>query len=343
MFKCFTPAVLLFLFAVSLRAQVPSQADSHSGTALSQTDQVVSQTGQVHGVVVDESGAVVTDAQVNLVSIAGKNIAKTLTDSEGTYSFTNVAAGSFRLTVTAAGFAPESQTGSLLSGEIHAEPDITLEISSSSNIVVHATHEELAEQQIKADEQQRLIGFVPNFYVEYDHSAVSLTTKQKYELAWKSTFDWTSYPIIAGIAGVQQYNNSYSGFGQGGKGYAKRYGAAFATFAIGSELSDAVLPSVLKQDPRYFYKGSGSVMSRALYAFSMSVICRSDSGRWQPNYSAIAGNLAASGISNLYYPAANRNGAGLTFENAAIDTAIGGAENIFEEFFSKKFSKGLKK
>ena len=79
---------------------------------------------------------------------------------------------------------------------------------------------------------------------------------------------------------------------------------------IDTFIGSAILPSILHQDPRYFYKGTGSITSRALYAISTVVICRGDNGRWQPNYSNVAGNLISAGISNLYYPASNRNGAG---------------------------------
>src|SRR6202042_3601118 len=111
---------------------------------------------------------------------------------------------------------------------------------------------------------------------------------------------------------IQQADNSFSGYGQGAQGYGKRYGAAYADFVTGTFLGSAVLPSVLKQDPRYFYKGTGSTRSRVLYAMANAVICKGDNGHWQADYSGILGALAAGGISNLYYPASSRSGAGLT-------------------------------
>src|SRR5580698_1183712 len=101
----------------------------------------------------------------------------------------------------------------------------------------------------------------------------------------------------------------FRGYGQGAQGYAKRFGASYTDGFVGTFLADAVLPSVLHQDPRYFYRGTGSIRSRALYAMASAVICKGDNGRWQPNYSNVLGNLAAAGISNAYYPASNRNGA----------------------------------
>ncbi|MGA8182520.1 MAG: carboxypeptidase regulatory-like domain-containing protein, partial [Terriglobia bacterium] len=85
--------------------------------------------------------------------------------------------------------------------------------------------------------------------------------------------------------------------------------------------------------PRYFYKGSGSKGSRFLYAIANSVICKGDNGRWQANYSNILGNLAGGGISNLYYPAQNRTGAKLMFQNALIGIGATAVVNVIEEFF----------
>ena len=183
-----------------------------------------------------------------------------------------------------------------------------------------------------------MFGFIPNFYVTYDPHPVSLTSKQKFELAWKTTVDPVTFAIIGGIAGVQQAENAFSGYGQGAQGYAKRYAASYADVVTGTFLGSAILPSLLKQDPRYFYKGTGSTRSRSLYAIANSVICKGDNGRWQANYSNILGNLAAGGISNLYYPAQNRNGAALTFENAAIGIGATAAANLVEEFLMRKLT-----
>jgi hypothetical protein len=122
------------------------------------------------------------------------------------------------------------------------------------------------------------------------------------------------------------------------QGYAKRFGAAYADMATGTLIGGAILPSLLKQDPRYFYKGTGSTKSRILYAVANSVICKGDNGKWQANYSGILGGLAAGGISNLYYPAQDRNGVGLTFENALIGIGATAAANVLQEFVIKKLT-----
>jgi hypothetical protein len=98
---------------------------------------------------------------------------------------------------------------------------------------------------------------------------------------------------------------------------------------------------VLHQDPRYFYKGTGRIASRALYAIASVVICKGDNGRWQPNYSNVLGDLAAAGISNLYYPASDRDGAELTIRNSLIGTAGGAVGNLFQEFLIKRISRGV--
>ena len=119
---------------------------------------------------------------------------------------------------------------------------------------------------------------------------------------------------------------------------AKRYGAVFASSVTGTFIGSAILPSLLKQDPRYFYKGTGSTRSRILYALANSVICKGDDGRWEPNYSSILGSLAAGGISNLYYPAKNRDGLELTFENTLINIGATAASNLLQEFVIRKLT-----
>ncbi len=116
------------------------------------------------------------------------------------------------------------------------------------------------------------------------------------------------------------------------------YGDGFTSAFLGG----AILPSILHQDPRYFYKGKGSIRSRALYAMAAIAICKGDNGKWQPNYSNVLGNLASAGISNTYYPAGNRGG-GLVVENWLIGTGSGAIGNLFQEFLVKKISRGVPK
>jgi hypothetical protein len=168
--------------------------------------------------------------------------------------------------------------------------------------------------------------------VVYAPDAPRLTSKQKFNLAWRSLIDPVTFLSVGFFAGVEQANNTFSGYGQGTQGYAKRFGAGYADTLTGTLIGGAILPSWWKQDPRYFYKGTGTVPSRALYAIAAAVICKGDNGHWQANYSGIVGGLASGGISNLYYPASSRNGAALTFENALIGTGESAIANLFQEF-----------
>jgi hypothetical protein len=200
---------------------------------------------------------------------------------------------------------------------------------------------ELAEEQIKIEEKQRVFGVIPNFYVTYIPDAAPLTPKQKFKLAWKSTVDPVTFGLTAAVAGVQQAQNDFSGYGQGAAGYGRRFGAAYGNEVSSTFIGGAILPALLKQDPRYFYKGSGSVRSRVLYAMANAVICKGDNGHWQPNYSGILGDLAAGGISNAYYPAKNRDDAALTFENTLIGIGTTAAVNIIQEFIIPRFTPNL--
>jgi hypothetical protein len=150
-----------------------------------------------------------------------------------------------------------------------------------------------------------------------------------------------SFGVTGAIAGIQQAQNDFSGYGQGAKGYGRRFGASYGNLIAGTYIGGAILPSLLKQDPRYFYKGTGSKRSRALYAIANSVICKGDNGHWQANYSSILGSLAAGGISNFYYPPENRDGLQLTFENALIGIGESAAVNLLQEFVIRKFTRNV--
>ena len=285
----------------------------------------------------DRTGAVIPGAQVKLTLDGRPEAQGTISDADGQFSFSSLAPGSFRLTVTASGFATRTASGNLSAGENQLVPPIELAIANAgTSVQVSVTQEEIAEDQIKQQEQQRVLKVVPNFYVSYAQDAVPLNSRQKFELAWKTMSDPFSFLAVGMIAGVQQSQNNFAGYGQGAQGYAKRYGASYGDFVAGTLIGAAILPSIFKQDPRYFYKGAGSRKSRILYALANSVVCKGDNQKWQANYSSILGNLAAGGLSNLYYPAEDRNGAKLTFESMAIGIGATGAINIFEEFLVRK-------
>jgi hypothetical protein len=320
--------------------------------------------GAISGTIVDRSGAVVAGARVRLAVEGQSAKAQSSKDQssqdqsskaqvpkypppsqeaqsngDGQFSFANIAPGPFQLTISSAGFATGTFTGILNPGEIQTVPQIALDVAEAlTEVEVGLTRTEVAEGEIKVEEKQRVLGVIPNFYVSYVPGAVPLTSKQKFEIAWKTVVDPVTFVVVGATAGVEQAENHFIGYGQGAQGYAKRYGAGYADTVTGTFIGSAILPSLLKQDPRYFYKGSGSTRSRILYAIANAVICKGDNGRWQTNYSNILGNLASGGISNLYYPAIDRNGAGLTFENGAIGIGATAFTNLLQEFVIRKIT-----
>jgi Carboxypeptidase regulatory-like domain len=296
-------------------------------------------TGSIRGKVIDVKGADVAGANVKLTRPDQSVSQEVLTGDDGQFSFENVAPGAFQLAITAGGFGTQTVSGKLGTGENCTVSQITLPMATYvAEVKVELAPIEIAQGQIEDQEKQRLFGVIPNFYVSYVHNAVPLTPGQKFQLAWKSTIDPVSFGVTGVIAGVQQATDQFKGYGQGAQGYAKRYGASYADLVTGTFIGGAILPSLLKQDPRYFYKGTGSVRSRVLYAMANAVMCKGDNGHWQPAYSGIMGSLAAGGISNLYYPEGDRGDVALTFENMLIGIGETAAVNVLQEFVLKKFT-----
>jgi hypothetical protein len=193
---------------------------------------------------------------------------------------------------------------------------------------------EIAEEQIKEQEKQRVVGVVPTFNVSYRHDAVSMSPAQKIKLAFRSATDPFTFAAGFLAAGYHEVKDDDPGFPWGIKGYGERSGAAYLDAFNGTMIGNGFLPVLLHQDPRYFRLGYGTTTHRLLYALATNVMCKHDNtGKWEPNYSNVMGNLAAGGISNLYYPPASRSGIGLTFSNGMIVTAEGGIGSIFNEFW----------
>jgi hypothetical protein len=295
--------------------------------------------GSIAGTVLDTTGAPVSGAQVKLTRLTNTPVLDTPTAQDGHFSFSNVAPGPFELSVAVAGFKTKSVAGNLAAKSGYLAPVITLELAPVvTDVSVRLTTEEIAEEQIKVQEQQKLLAVIPNYYASYVADAAPMNPKQKFELAWKLVIDPSSFVIAGIIAGGQQASNSFPGYGQGAAGYARRFGAAYGDFFIGTYVSSAILPSILKQDPRYFYKGTGTIKARILYAISRSVITKGDNGHWQPDYSGILGSLAGGAISNLYYPEGSRHGFSTTLDNTLIGIATGAGVNILQEFVFPKIT-----
>jgi hypothetical protein len=295
--------------------------------------------GIISGTVVDQSGAAVAGAEVKLTREPPSPDRIVSTAEDGQFSLAGIEPGSFQLTITSAGFAMQTFSGALRSGESFTVPQIALLVATSvTETRVTPATVDVAQDEIKVEEHQRVFGVLPNFYVSYVANAAPLTTRQKFQLAWKTSIDPVSFAVNGIVAGVEQAQDDFGGYGQGAKGYAERYGAAYGNFVISTYIGSAILPSILKQDPRYFYKGTGSKRSRILNALAQSVICKGDNGHWQANYSGLIGGLAASGISNIYYAPRDRDGVGFTFENALIGMGTTAVTNLLQEFVIRKWT-----
>jgi Carboxypeptidase regulatory-like domain len=316
--------------------QVPQALPGPKDTTAIETQQDEILPATISGTVLDGAGAVVVGARITLTRAADSTKEDVVSGDTGQFLFANLAPGDFELKVSATGFNAQTTSVALRSGQVYFAPTVTLTLAkTATEIHVSASPIQIATAQLKAEEKQRILGVVPNFYVSYAPDAAPLASKQKMDLAWKSTFDPVTVALTAVTAGAEQAQNAFSDYGQGIAGYAKRFGAAYADNITSTFIGSAILPAILKQDPRYFYKGTGSTRSRLLYALANSVICKGDNGHWQPNYSAILGGFASGGISNLYYPDKDRGNA-LVFENTLIGTGETAIFNVFQEFFSRR-------
>jgi hypothetical protein len=293
----------------------------------------------VTGTVTDASGAVIAGASITLENPAANAKLTATTDSDGSFTFTAVPPGGLKLSILAIGFT-SAQPRQIVAqpGQAIDLQQIPLQVASVETSVRAVSVHELAEEQIHVEEQQRIFGVVPNFYASYVWNAAPLSPGQKFQLALRSSIDPFTF-VGAGIAaGIEQSENAFPGYGEGASGYAKRFGAAYADGFIGTMIGGAILPSVFHQDPRYFYKGTGSTSSRALYALSTVFRARGDDGHWEVNYSNLLGFLAAGAISNAYYPAADR-GLQTTLDNSAIALGTSAFGALVEEFVLRKLTR----
>ena len=290
----------------------------------------------VRGTVTDRDGVAIAGALVVMRFASAQPERAERTGTDGSFEFHAVPASGFALQVSRATYVTRLVDGTLAAGAVVQVPQILMvETAAGADAQVTASPKEMATEQVKLEEKQRVLGIFPNYYISYLPNAAPLSARNKWSLAVRSTIDPVNFVLVGATAGFEQSSNAFSGYGQGAQGYAKRYGASFADDAIGTALGGAVLPILFRQDPRYFWKGAGTVRQRAVYAMTRVVIAKGDNRRWQPNYSNVLGNLASAGISNLYYPASDRNGAGLTFVNLAIGTGAGALANLYQEFFSR--------
>jgi Carboxypeptidase regulatory-like domain len=298
------------------------------------------QPGIIVGTVVDVNNDPVPGASVALQGATLESPHAVVANNNGFFEFNDLEPGNpYHLTITAPGFADwTSPDVTLQPGQYIILTDTKLRIATALTTVnVGYSAEALATEQVKIEEQQRIFGFIPNFYVEYDPNAAPLTTKLKFQLAAKVAIDPITF-IGVGVFAAANQAGDRPNYRQGAEGYAERYGAVYADGVTDILIGGAVLPSLLHQDPRYFYQGTGTNKSRVFHALTSPFVCKGDNGKWQPNYSTVGGDLAAAALSNAYYPASNR-GVGLFLSNFFIDTGQRAAANLAQEFILRRLTK----
>ncbi|MGO9318429.1 MAG: hypothetical protein ACLPXT_13265 [Terracidiphilus sp.] len=163
-----------------------------------------------------------------------------------------------------------------------------------------------AGEQLKAEEKQRVWGVMATFNTTRIKDALPLSPGQKFQLSFRSIIDPWAFTLSATVAGIAQAHGSEPEWGQGMQGYAKKFGAGYTDYSMGNFFGNALLPSLLHEDPRYYQKGSGPVVTRVLWAAASGVWCKRDKGGWGPSYGNIIGNLIGSSIARSYYPASER-------------------------------------
>jgi hypothetical protein len=301
------------------------------------------QTGTITGTLLDTNDGTVPGATVVLNGPSLPGPRQVETNDNGFFQLDQLKPGiAYRVAISADGFANWTSPEVILKpGQYLELAGIRLQIAAAVTTVnAVLSTAEIARQQVEVEEKQRVLGFIPNFYVVYDRNAVPLTSKLKFDLALKTSINPITFLGSAVVAGFDQAMDLHD-YQQGAKGYSQRFGAAYAGGLTDIMIGGVILPAILHQDPRYFYQGTGTKKSRILHALSTPFICRGDNGRLQPNYSSLGGYLASGAVSNAYYPASNR-GPGLVFSTAFIDIAANMANGVLQEFILRRFTPATK-
>jgi len=310
-----------FGFAIASAAQQPAAPQPQSATVI--------------GTVLDVNGDVVPGAKISLSAPGVDDPQPLAADDNGFFRFANVPPrAAWQVTISAPGFANWTSTPfTLTPGQYFLLTGIHLRLATVEVSVQALTPAEVATRQVRIEEKQRVLGVIPNFYVVYNRKPAPLTPKLKFQLAIRSLNDPVSLVAYAATAGIDQAGD-YPDYQQGWAGYGQRLGATFAGAYAHVFVGDAVLPTLLHQDPRYFYQGTGTGRSRVLHALSYAIFTVGDNGRREINYSGIGGDLASGATANAYYPSDDRSGT-VVLQSSLIGTAGRISYALAEEFLLK--------
>jgi hypothetical protein len=322
---------LLCTFIFCFAAVFPSIAQ--------QTAAPNSQPASISGTVTDVNDGVVPGAKVVLEGPLVTERRTAVARDDGSFNFSDLSPGvPYHITISADDLVDWASPIVVLNpGQYLFLTDTKLKLSAGiTSVTVYASPDQIAVAQVKLEEQQRAFGFIPNFYVVYDANPAPLTAKLKFSLSLKTSIDPVTFAGVAFLAGINQAADTPN-YVLGAKGYGQRFGVVYAGGFTDIMFGGAILPSLLHQDPRYYYLGTGTKKSRTLHALASPFICKGDNGRWEPNYSTVGGDLISASISNAYYPTSNR-GASLVFANVGINTAERVSADLVQEFVLRKFT-----
>lgn len=314
---------------------LPAQQDSSvvPGQGANQ-ETVAQQPGSISGTVLDMNNNPIQSAPVVLQGTDPDDRSTVESDQSGSYEFRDVPPGKpYHVIVTVDGFREWTSPFIILNpGQalVLTGSKLQLEEVVTSITVSPKTNEEIATKEVNVEEKQRVLGVVPNFFEVYQHNPAPLTAKLKYGLSFKVVSDPFTFASMVVLAAPLEARGTPR-YGDGWKGFGQRVGASYANQFTDIMLGGAVLPSLLHQDPRYYYQGTGTTMSRALHALSNPFITMGDDGHLQPNISSLGGDLASAALSNAYYPESSE-GTSLVFENFATNVGVHMAVRLLQEF-----------
>lgn len=293
----------------------------------------------ISGTVLDTNGDVIQGARVTLSKAAEPGTIRELNSgSTGEFVFSDLEPGTYIVTVSGDGMTTfVSKPMSVHANEPVLVPKVVLAVAAASTSITVMDKEEASVQQVKIAEQQRVLKVFPNFYSSFDWNAPPILAKQKYRLAARTLIDPVTFMTTAGLAGAEQYKNVFPSFGGGFEGYAKRYGAAYASHGSAEIFTRAVYPSLFHTDPRYFIMGTGSTRARAIHAISSTWITRADDGTKRINFPQILGGLSAAALSNAYFPEKER-GINLVLINGLGDLGGNMVDNLIREFLLNRLT-----
>ncbi len=321
-------AILAFATAAAhtqAPARMSSASQSVSAPSIAGTD--------LSGTVLDTNGGAIEGARVRLSKTGSPDFRRqVVSGATGQFQFVDLEPGTYAVTVSRDGMTTFTSEPIVVQPEVPVVvPNVVLHLTAATTSVMVRDPESASIEQVEIAEQQRVLKVFPNFYSSFDWNAPPMLSKQKYHLAARTLIDPVTFLTTGAIAGAEQYKNVFPSFGGGLDGFAKRYGAAYATHASGELLTRAIYPSIFHTDPRYFVMARGSIKARAFHALASTFVTRGDDGTRKVNFPEILGDLSAAALSNAYYPSSER-GVNLVLVNGF--GTIGGdmLDNLIREF-----------